>query len=143
MSAARVRRGQGRIEFLANLPQIQELRRAGNTATMAYEVLKSKGKLTLSYKQFWKYWGKLPEISRPSEVFPPLPPAPAFALPETPESTVPALPPVDAAPPAAAPRKRGRPSKRQKEAKNKQSQYTPPAIAGDVKNFDPQIFIDI
>lgn len=110
MSSTRVRRGQGRVEFLANLPTIREQRRAGKTAAMTYENLKSNGQMTISYKQFWKYWTKMPDIP----ALPSSPPVSPSSVPAPAASTAPAMPEAGAPaalPPAegtALPKKRGR-----------------------------------
>ena len=113
MSSIKVRRGQGRVEFLASLPIIREQRRAGKTAAMTYENLKSSGRLTISYKQFWKYWAKMPDVPvSPSPLASPSP-APAQAassaqvLPEV--GATAALPPAEE---AVLPKKRERKRKR-------------------------------
>lgn len=126
MSSTRVRRGQGRVEFLANLPRIIAMRRAGHSVVMVYEALKRGGTLTLSYKQFWKYWKGMNDTpSAPVEVLP-------SALPD---DSLPALPAKQEKISDKKPKKREREKKR-----------TPPAplaalpLTGDMTKFAPQNF---
>lgn len=111
MSSTRIRKGMGKIEFLANTPQIQELKTKGYSARMVYGELKEKGQLTLSYLQFWKYWVKMPDVPIPLSSPPPVSP---YSVPAPTASTAPAmseagapaaLPPAEG---AALPKKRGR-----------------------------------
>lgn len=94
MSSTRIRKGMGKIEFLANKPRIQELKTKGYSAKMVYGELRKKGLITQSYLQFWKYWAKMPTVSLP------------LSSPLASPSSVPALPSTVPAP--SETNKRGR-----------------------------------
>ena len=137
MSSIRVRRGQGRVEFLANLPTIREQWRAGKTVAMTYEKLKTDGRLTISYKQFWKYWTKMLEahvpLSSPLASRSSVPALPASTVPAPPEADSPALPPARA---TELPEKRGR-----KRGKNSTAQKDDiPAVIQVPEDFIPTPF---
>lgn len=126
MSSTRIPKGQGRVEFLAHKPEIQALKAKGYTAKRTYGELKAKGKITLSYLQFWKYWKGMNDT----------PPAPVEVLPSAlPEDSLPALPAKQEKISDKKPKKREREKKR-----------TPPAplaalpLNGDMTKFAPQNF---
>lgn len=137
MSSTRIRKGMGKIEFLANTPQIQELKAKGYSARMVYGELKEKGQLTLSYLQFWKYWVKMPDVPIPlsSPLASPssVPALPASTAPAPPEANSPALPPARA---TELPEKRGR-----KRGKNSSAQKDDiPAVIQVPEDFIPTPF---
>ena len=111
MSSIRGRRkGMGKVEFLANRPQILELMAKGYSSTMIYEDLKENGLLTISFEQFWRYLTELKKKNVPLSSPPVSPssvPAPAASTaPAMPEAGAPAaLPPAEG---TALPKKRGR-----------------------------------
>lgn len=142
MSFTRIRKGMGKIEFLANKPQIQELKAKGYSARMVYGKLKENGQLTLSYLQFWKYWAKMPDT--PAPLSSPLE-SPSSALspasstaPARPEAGTPAaLPPAEG---DALPKKRGRKRKADKVVPADE-QAAAPRIPGNMANFNPSRFV--
>ena len=104
---------------------------------MTYEKLKADGRLTISYKQFWKYWTKMlgahvplsSPLASPSSV----PTLPASTVPAPPEADSPALPPARA---AELPEKRGR-----KRGKNSTAQKDDiPAVIQVPEDFIPTPF---
>lgn len=48
-------RGRARVEFLACKPEIDVMLDKGYSIRMAYDVLKEKGKISVSYSQFSRY----------------------------------------------------------------------------------------
>lgn len=138
MSSIRGRRkGMGKVEFLANRPQILELMAKGYSSTMIYEDLKENGLLTISFEQFWRYLTELKKKNVPHSS----PLASRSSVPALPASTVPAPPEADspALPPARAtelPEKRGR-----KRGKNSTAQKDDiPAVIQVPEDFIPTPF---
>ena len=137
MSSTRIRKGMGKIEFLANRPRIQELKTKGYSAKMVYGELRKKGLITQSYLQFWKYWAKMPTVSLPLSS-PLASPSSVPALPVSTEhapfeANSPALPPAKA---EALPEKRGR-----KHGKNSSAQKDGvPAVIQAPEDFIPTPF---
>ena len=138
MSSIRGRRkGMGKVEFLANRPQILELMAKGYSSTMIYENLKENGLLTISFEQFWRYLTELKKKNAPHSS--PLasrssvPALPASTVPAPPEADSPALPPARA---AELPEKRGR-----KRGKNSTAQKDGiPAVIHAPEDFIPTPF---
>ena len=62
----KLRRGQAKVEYLANLKEIRELRKAGHTVRHVYDMLFQKGKICMSYQRFYQLvrFGTMPRRRR-------------------------------------------------------------------------------